>query len=146
MTKELEGRVAIVTGAARNIGRAIARDLADGGASVVIVARTDLEAARAVAGEIEKSGGRAFAILADVTDATAVGAMVSETIMHFGRLDILVNNAGIRPETPFEQMSIEEWDQVLAVTLYGTFLCAQAPSSISGALRPIPAPCIACMW
>jgi 3-oxoacyl-[acyl-carrier protein] reductase len=124
--RELEGRVAIVTGAARNIGRAIALALADGGASVAIVARSDLDAARAVAGEIESKGARAIPIIADITDAAAVRHMVAETVQHFGALDILVNNAGIRPETPFEAMPIEEWDQVLAVTLDGAFLCSQA--------------------
>src|SRR5687768_1822871 len=124
--RELENRVAIVTGAARNIGRAIARALAEGGAAVMVVARSDLDAARAVAAEIEEAGGRAHALLADVTDENAVRGMVAETMRHFGALDILVNNAGIRPETPFENMAIEEWDQVLAVTLDGSFLCAQA--------------------
>ena len=124
--RELENRVAIVTGAARNIGRAIAIALAEGGAAIMVVARSDLDAARAVATEIEEAGGRAHALLADVTDETAVRNMVAETIRHFGALDILVNNAGIRPETPFEKMPIEEWDQVLAVTLDGSFLCAQA--------------------
>ena len=124
--RELENRVAIVTGAARNIGRAIAIALAEGGAAIMVVARSDLDAARAVAAEIEEAGGRAHALLADVTDETAVRNMVAETMRHFGALDILVNNAGIRPETPFENMKIEEWDQVLAVTLDGSFLCAQA--------------------
>jgi 3-oxoacyl-[acyl-carrier protein] reductase len=124
--RELEGRVAIVTGAARNIGRAIALALSEGGAAVAVVARSDLDAARAVAAEIEAKGSRAFGVLADVTDAASVRNMVAETVDRYGRLDILVNNAGIRPETPFEKMSIEEWDQVLAVTLDGTFLGCQA--------------------
>jgi 3-oxoacyl-[acyl-carrier protein] reductase len=91
--KELDGRVAIVTGAARNIGRAIARELAAAGAAVVINARASGAEAEAAAGEIEAAGGRAFACVADVTDEAAVGRMAAAAVARFGRIDILVNNA-----------------------------------------------------
>jgi len=98
MTQELSGRVAIVTGAGRNIGRAIALALADGGAAVVVNARSNLQEAEAVAGEIERGGGTALAVTADVADADAVGAMVAAAASRFGRIDILVNNAAVRVE------------------------------------------------
>ena len=89
--KELEGRVALVTGASRNIGRAIALSLADAGAAVVVNARKSLDEARAVVKEIEAHGGRALVGLADVTDEAAVNAMVRSAIDKLGRLDILVH-------------------------------------------------------
>jgi 3-oxoacyl-[acyl-carrier protein] reductase len=124
--QELEGSVAIVTGAARNIGRAIALDLADAGAAVTVLARSDFAGVKSVAAEIEARGGRALAIQADVTRLDDVRRMVDETLKKFGRIDILVNNAGVRPEGPFEDLSLESWRQVLAVILDGPFLCAQA--------------------
>ena len=124
--KELEGSVAIVTGAARNIGRAIALDLADAGAAVTLLARSDFGGVKAVAAEIESKGGRALAMQGDVTRPDDVRRMVDETVKKFGRLDILVNNAGVRPEGPFENLSLESWRQVLAVILDGPFLCSQA--------------------
>ena len=124
--QELEGSVAIVTGAARNIGRAIALDLADAGAAVTVLARSDFAGVKSVAAEIESRGGRALAIQADVTRPDDVRRMVDETLRKFGRIDILVNNAGVRPEGAFEDLSLESWRQVLAVILDGPFLCAQA--------------------
>jgi 3-oxoacyl-[acyl-carrier protein] reductase len=124
--RELDGKVALVTGAARNIGRAIALDLADGGAAVAIVVRADLAGANAVVREVEARGGLATAIRADITDPAAVKRAVDATIERFNRLDILVNNAGIRPETPLEQLSLEEWRRVMAVTLEGPLLLVQA--------------------
>jgi 3-oxoacyl-[acyl-carrier protein] reductase len=124
--QELEGSVAIVTGAARNIGRAIALDLADAGAAVTVLARSDFAGVKSVAAEIESRGGRALAIQGDVTRPADVQRMVDETLKKFGRIDILVNNAGVRPEGPFEDLSLESWRQVLAVILDGPFLCAQA--------------------
>ena len=124
--RELEGLVAIVTGAARNIGRAIAFDLADAGAAVAIVTRSDMAEARAGVAAIEGKGGKAIAIMADVTDEEAVRRMADETVAQFGRIDILVNNAGIRPESPIAQMTLEDWHAVLAVTLDGAFLCTRA--------------------
>jgi 3-oxoacyl-[acyl-carrier protein] reductase len=124
--QELEGSVAIVTGSARNIGRAIALDLAEGGAAVTVLTRSDVTSLKAVAAEIESRGGRALALQADITKPEDAQRIVDETIKAFGRLDILVNNAGIRPEGPFETMSLESWDEVLAVVLDGAFLCSQA--------------------
>jgi 3-oxoacyl-[acyl-carrier protein] reductase len=124
--QELEGSVAIVTGAARNIGRAIALDLADAGAAVTVLARSDVGGLKAVVSEIESKGGRALAVQCDVTRPEDVRRMVDETIRKFGRIDILVNNAGVRPEAPFEDLSLESWHRVLAVILDGPFLCAQA--------------------
>lgn len=124
--RELEGSVALVTGAARNIGRAIALQLADAGAAVALVTRSDVEGIESVAAEIESVGGRALPVKADITRIDDVTRMVEETVATFGRLDILVNNAGIRPEGPFEQISLDEWHQVLGVILDGPFLCCQA--------------------
>jgi 3-oxoacyl-[acyl-carrier protein] reductase len=124
--RELDGKVALVTGGARNIGRAIALDLADGGAAVAIVARSDLAGANAVALEIEARGGRAFAVVADITDPAATRRAVDATIERFARFDILVNNAGIRPEAPLEDISLDAWRQVMAVTLEGPLLLVQA--------------------
>src|SRR6202035_1681160 len=94
--KELDGRVAIVTGAGRNIGRAIALALAAGGAAVVVNARTNRAEADAVVREIEGGGGKALAYLADVTDAAAVAAMVAAATERFGHIEILVNNDAVR--------------------------------------------------
>ena len=93
--RELEGRVALVTGGARNIGRAICLALAQGGATVVVNARTSLDAAQGVVAEIEKGGGKGLAHLADVADERAVEAMLAEVRSRFGRLDVLVNNAAV---------------------------------------------------
>ncbi|MBI4182666.1 MAG: SDR family oxidoreductase [Proteobacteria bacterium] len=125
-TEPLAGRAAVVTGAARNIGRAIALALAGAGAAVLINARRDAGAARAVAGEIEAKGGRALIHIADVTDEGAVAAMAEAAVGAFGRIDILVNNAGLRRQKPFDEMTFAEWREVLAVNLDGPFLCARA--------------------
>src|SRR5258708_31415247 len=126
MTQELSGRVAIVTGAGRNIGRGIALALADGGAAVVVNARSNLKEAEAVAREIERGGGTAFAVTADVADADAVGAMVAAAASRFGRIDILVNNAAVRVEQPLEMMTLAEWRAVTGVILDGAFNCVKA--------------------
>jgi 3-oxoacyl-[acyl-carrier protein] reductase len=123
---ELEGKVALVTGASRKLGRAIARALACGGATVAINARTSREEAEKVAEEIRAAGGRSAVFLADVTNAEAVNSMVQSIIARFGRIDILVLNAAIRAEVPFLQMSYEEWRRPLAMTLDGAFYCMQA--------------------
>src|SRR5258706_1598691 len=123
---ELAGKVALVTGAARNIGRAIARSLAAGGAAVMVNANTSRAEAEQTVAMIKSAGGRAALRIADVTDAKAVAAMVEATLGEFGRLDILVNNAAIRAETPFANITYEEWRRVLATVLDGAFLCTQA--------------------
>lgn len=123
---ELAGKVALVTGASRNIGRAIALDLAAGGAAVVVNTRRSREAAEAVAREIESSGGAAMVAIADVTDEAAVNAMIDGAIARFGRLDILVNNAALRPAAKLGELSLAEYRAVLALILEAPFLCAKA--------------------
>ena len=123
---ELTGKVAIVTGAGRNIGRAIALALADGGASVVVNARSNRAEAQAVVREIEAAGGRARAQIGDVADAAAMQAMADAAIKYFGRIDILVNNAALRREKPFAEMSHAEWREIMDVTLDGAFHCVKA--------------------
>src|SRR4051812_11253889 len=105
MTKELAGRVAIVTGAGRNIGRGIALALADGGAAVVVNVRSNLKEAEAVAGEIERAGGKALGVTADVADGAAVTKMVAAVAARFGGVDILVNNAAGRAQQGFEKIT-----------------------------------------
>src|SRR3979490_841835 len=123
---DLIGRVAIVTGAGRNIGRAIALALAEGGASIVVNARNNIAEADAVAGEIEAKGGKALVHIGDVADASAVQAMADAAVKHFGRIDILVNNAALRREKPVAAMSYAEWREIMNVTLDGTFHCVKA--------------------
>src|SRR5439155_23480738 len=98
MTREIAGKVAIVTGAGRNIGRAIALALSDGGASIVVNARSNRAEAESVVREIEAAGGKALVHLGDVADAKAVQVMANATAKKFGRIDILVNNAALRRE------------------------------------------------
>jgi 3-oxoacyl-[acyl-carrier protein] reductase len=126
MTDELAGRVALVTGGARNIGRAIALDLAAGGASVMVTARSDMTGLSETVAIIESQGGKAAAMLAEVTDEASVAALVETTVATFGRLDILVNNAAVRNEIPFEQMTLAAFRAVTGVALEGPFLCARA--------------------
>ncbi|HEX7052365.1 MAG TPA: 3-oxoacyl-ACP reductase family protein [Burkholderiales bacterium] len=123
---ELAGRVALVTGAARNIGRAIARSLAAGGAAVMVNARTSRAMAEETVAMIEQAGGSAALHVADVTDPGEVAALVEATVQRFGRIDVLVNNAAVRMETPFEQIRYEDWRRVIATVLDGAFLCTQA--------------------
>jgi len=118
------GKVAIVTGAARGIGEAIALTLAREGADVV-VSDVDLEGARRVAHEIEGLGRRARAIQADVSQREAVQQLVGETVSVFGKIDILVNNAGIIRRGTFVEHSPQDWEKVLSVNLGGTFNCTQ---------------------
>jgi 3-oxoacyl-[acyl-carrier protein] reductase len=124
--KELAGRVALVTGASRNIGRAIALALADAGAAVVVNARSSLDEARAVADEIESTGGKALAVLADVTDESAVNAMVANALGALGRLDILVNNAAVRGVTSLDAIDYATWKRVTSIILDGAFLTTKA--------------------
>jgi len=119
--KELEGRVALVTGAGRNIGRAIALELAAAGARVVVNAKSSKSEIEAVAAE---TGG--VAVLADVTDEAAVARMVEQALARFGRLDILVNNAAIRAVESLERIDFVRWREVTGVILDGAWLCARA--------------------
>jgi 3-oxoacyl-[acyl-carrier protein] reductase len=124
--QELSGRVAIVTGAGRNIGRAIALALAEGGAAVVVNTRSNLKEAEGVAKEIERGGGQAIAVAADVADAAAVDKMVAAAAERFDRIDVLVNNAAVRREQSLAEMSLAEWRAVTAVILDGAFNCVKA--------------------
>ena len=123
---ELNGKVAIVTGAGRNIGRAIALALAGDGASILVNVRSNGAEADVVAREIEARGGKALVHIGDVADAAAVQAMVDVAAKHFGRIDILVNNAALRREKPFAEMSYAEWREIMDVTLDGPFHCVKA--------------------
>jgi 3-oxoacyl-[acyl-carrier protein] reductase len=123
---ELAGKVALVTGGARNIGRAIARALAAGGASVMVNAKTSRAQAEETVAMIEQAGGKAAVHIADVTDPRAVAAMVEATVQRFGRIDALVNNAAVRMEAPFEQITLEDWRRVISSILDAAFVCTQA--------------------
>jgi 3-oxoacyl-[acyl-carrier protein] reductase len=119
--KELAGKVAVVTGAGRNIGRAIALALADGGASVVINVRSNKDEADKVVGEIKAAGGKAVAVLGDVADPKVAQALADAAVKNFGRIDILVNNAALRRENSIVDMPYEEWREVMGVILDGSF-------------------------
>lgn len=123
---ELKGRVALVTGASRNIGRAIALSLAEAGAAIAIVARSDRAAAEAVAREVEAAGSPATVLLGDVSQEGDAARLVSQAVETFGGLDILVNNAAIRREAPVEALSFADWREVMGVTLDGAFLMSRA--------------------
>jgi 3-oxoacyl-[acyl-carrier protein] reductase len=122
----LAGRVAVVTGSSRNIGRAIALELAAAGAAVVLNARTSATEAEAVANEIRKSGGRAAVKIANVADPTAAATLIAAAIESFGRLDILVNNAAVRREIDFAQLDYREWREIVSIILDGAYLCSHA--------------------
>ena len=119
--QELKGKVAIVTGAGRNIGRAIALQLAEAGAAVVVNVRSNKSEADAVVAEIEKAGGKAIAVLGDVADAKAMQALADAAVTKYGRIDCLINNASLRRESSIEDMSYEEWRDVMNVTLDSAF-------------------------
>jgi 3-oxoacyl-[acyl-carrier protein] reductase len=121
---DLSGKVAVITGASRGIGRQTALTLAGAGATVVLTSRGD--AAEAVAAEVTAAGGQALALAADVADAEAVQRVIDTTNERFGRLDILVNNAGITRDQLLLRMKRDDWDAVVATNLTGTFLCTQA--------------------
>ena len=124
--KDLAGRVAIVTGSARNIGRAIALELARAGAAVIVNGRTAGAEAEAVAGEIRKSGGRAAVKMADVADPEAAASLIAAAVEAFGRLDILVNNASVRREMDFAELDYREWREIPSIMLDGAYLCSHA--------------------
>jgi 3-oxoacyl-[acyl-carrier protein] reductase len=124
--KELAGKVALVTGASRNIGRATALALAAGGAAVAVNTRASREDAEKVVQEIRAAGGQAELYMADISDANAVRTMVDAIAKRFGRLDILVLNASVRSEKSFTDLTYEEWRLPLSITLDGAFYCSQA--------------------
>jgi 3-oxoacyl-[acyl-carrier protein] reductase len=124
--QDLQGRVAIVTGSARNIGRAIARALSDAGAAVVINAKSSAADADAVVREVREAGGQAVAKIADVGQPEGAASLIDAAIAAFGRLDILVNNAAVRREIDFERLDYQEWRAITATILDGAYLCAHA--------------------
>lgn len=122
----LEGKTAIVTGASRGIGEAIAKGFARAGASAVLVSRNPASLER-VAGEIERSGGKAFAVEGDIGKADDIQRAVEKILKVFPRIDILVNNAGISPILKkAEEVTLGEWEEIVKVNLTGTFLLSQA--------------------
>ncbi len=126
---KLEGKVAIVTGGSRGIGKAIARGLAAEGAKLVITAR-GVEKLNQTAHELASAGRTIIPIPADVTDEAQVTALFQRTVELFHRLDILVNNAGAFPGGPIDELSVEVWDKVIAANLRGPFLCTRAAMRI----------------
>jgi 3-oxoacyl-[acyl-carrier protein] reductase len=129
---ELEGQVAIVTGAARAIGRAIAQTLGARGATVVSL---DLASAAETVAAIEAAGGSALAITADVTDEAAVAGSVDQVLGTFGRVDVLVNNAGLFAgieRRPFWEIDLDEWERVVGINVRSVFLCSRA---VAGPMR-----------
>lgn len=126
MSQELEGQVAVVTGAARNIGRAIAVELAGAGARIVVNAASSAAEAAETMAIIRRSGGEAMVHLADVTDPAACNGLMTATAAAFGGIDILVNNAAIRREAAFAELTYTKWREVTSVILDGAFLCAHA--------------------
>ncbi|MCX5513956.1 short-chain dehydrogenase/reductase SDR [Kaistia algarum] len=126
-TGRLAGRVAIVTGGRRGMGRTIAEEMAREGAILAIVTKGDLPGAEALAGEL---GPEAIAVEADVTQQASVDAMVAKVAGHFGRIDILVNNAGLGRPGALETLSEADWDAVYAVNVKGTFLVSAAVARV----------------
>ena len=124
--QELAGKIALVTGAGVNIGRATALALAKAGASVAVNTRTSRDAAESVANEIIAGGGQAEICMADVADAAQVQQMVDTVLKRFGKIDILVLNASVRRETRFTEMSFEQWRVPLSISLDGSFHCIKA--------------------
>jgi 3-oxoacyl-[acyl-carrier protein] reductase len=122
----LKGKVALVTGAGRNIGRAIALALADAGAKVAVNVRASRDEGQAVVDEIASRGGDALLVAADVTQRAEVDAMIASISKHFGRLDIVVNNAAIRHEKAFADLPYTDWRAAQAVCVDGAFHCTQA--------------------
>jgi 3-oxoacyl-[acyl-carrier protein] reductase len=130
MTQNLQGKVALVTGASRGIGRATALALASEGASVVVNYASSSGAAEAVVAEITSGGGAAIAIKADMSKVAEVEAMYEKVMATYGRVDVLVNNAGITRDTLLLRMKPEDWQAVIDVNLTGVFLATRAASKI----------------
>ncbi len=123
---ELSGRTALVTGASRGIGAAIATALAEAGAAVAVNYRERADEADAVVADIKQAGGRAIAVAADVSQATAVAAMVDRVTSGLGPIDILINNAGMALVRGVDDLTESEFDRTIAVNLKSAFLCTQA--------------------
>jgi NAD(P)-dependent dehydrogenase (short-subunit alcohol dehydrogenase family) len=122
----LDGRVAMVTGGSRGLGRAMSLALCEAGASVAVTARTPLAAERVASELAEATGGHTIGVALEVTRRESVESAVAAILGHFGKLDILVNNAGVNIRGPIEQLSEEDWDQVIDTNLKGPWLCTRA--------------------
>jgi 2-deoxy-D-gluconate 3-dehydrogenase len=122
---DLSGRVAIVTGGNGGIGLGMAGGLAEAGAAIAVVGRNEAKSAAAVTG-LKQRGAKAISVAADVTDKSAVAAMVERVRRELGRIDILVNNAGINIRKPPQALDIEEWESVIKTNLTSAFMCSQA--------------------
>jgi len=125
-TRTLDGQIALVTGASRGIGRAVALALAEAGAEVVVNYSSSPDAADAVVAEIKDSGGQAYALQANVAEEEAVNSLVKTVIERSGRIDVLVNNAGITRDGLLMRMKTEDWQAVINLNLSGVFLCTRA--------------------
>jgi glucose 1-dehydrogenase len=123
---ELDGKVALVTGAGTGIGHAIASRFGHEGARVAVNYRGSAEPAERLASELTEAGARSIAVQADVSKSSEVGAMVERVVSELGPITVLVNNAGVEEAAPFLELDEESWNRVLAVNLTGAFLCAQA--------------------
>ncbi|MFN8634981.1 MAG: SDR family oxidoreductase [Chloroflexota bacterium] len=123
---KLDGKVALITGSGRNIGRATALRLAEEGAHVIVNARSNQEEADVVAEEVREKGVRAISVLADVANRDQVDAMVKRAMDEFGRIDILINNAAIRPHKPFREATWADWERVRGVILDGALHTTRA--------------------
>jgi 3-oxoacyl-[acyl-carrier protein] reductase len=123
---KLDGKVALVTGSGRNIGRATVLKLAGEGAHVVVNSRTNQAETEAVAREARALGVKALAILADVGKKDQVDSMMTRALSEFGRIDILINNAAIRPHKPFPELTVQDWETVRGVVLDGALYCTRA--------------------
>jgi 3-oxoacyl-[acyl-carrier protein] reductase len=124
--RTLDGQIALVTGASRGIGRAVALALAEAGAEVVVNYSSSPDAADAVVSEIKGSGGQAYALQANVADEEAVNGLIKTVIERSGRIDVLVNNAGITRDGLLMRMKTEDWQSVINLNLSGVFLCTRA--------------------
>jgi 3-oxoacyl-[acyl-carrier protein] reductase len=129
-SKQLDGQVAIVTGASRGIGRAVAIALASEGAKVVVNYASSSQAADAVVAEIEGMGSEAIAVQADVGQTDQVDGLFNAVMERWGRIDVLVNNAGIARDTLLIRMKLEDWQAVVDLNLTGVFLCTKAASKV----------------
>jgi glucose 1-dehydrogenase len=142
--KSLTGQPALVTGANSGIGKATAIGLARAGADVVINYVTNPEAAEEVAHEIAGFGGRAITIQADVSKEDEVLAMFAKAVSHYGTLHIVVSNAGLQRDSPFEEMTLEQWNTVIGINLTGQFLCTREAARVFKKRGVVPEVSVAC--
>ena len=139
--RKLDGKVALVTGSGRNIGRATVLKLAAEGANVIVNSRTNQAEAEAVVGEAQALGVKAIAVVADVARKDQIDAMAGLALSEFGRVDILINNAAVRPHKPFTELTQQDWEAVRGVVLDGAIYLTRAliePMVAKTTNRPYP--------